>query len=102
MDTRDQVEVVVYWRPGCPYCWKLRRDLRRADIEVTERNIWDDRHAAAFVRSVAGGNETVPTVVVDGAALVNPSSRAVLARVEGEDRGASSWWTRLRRRGRTA
>ncbi|MEO7369860.1 MAG: glutaredoxin domain-containing protein, partial [Ilumatobacteraceae bacterium] len=71
-------EIVVYWRPGCPFCSRLRAGLRRSGLEVREINIWDDPAAAAFVRSVAGGNETVPTVVVDGLALVNPPTRRVL------------------------
>jgi hypothetical protein len=46
---------------------------------VRQVNIWEDPQAAARVRSVAGGNETVPTVVVGYRALVNPSVGAVLA-----------------------
>lgn len=42
-------------------------------------NIWDDPEAAAFVRSVARGNETVPTVAVGEIAMVNPSVKDVLA-----------------------
>ncbi|WP_342786907.1 glutaredoxin domain-containing protein [Streptomyces tailanensis] len=71
--------VVVYWRPGCPFCSSLRRGLRRSGVEFTERNIWEDQKATAFVRSVAHGNETVPTVTVAGRATVNPSARQVLA-----------------------
>lgn len=71
--------VTVYWRPGCRYCERLRRTLRRADVPVDERNIWSDEQAAAFVRSVNGGNETVPTVVIDGRALLNPRPNDVLA-----------------------
>jgi hypothetical protein len=37
--------------------------------------------AAARVRSVAGGNETVPTVLVGEQALVNPSAAEVLGQV---------------------
>lgn len=51
----------------------LRSGLRRAAIPTTEVNIWEDPEAAATVRDVAGGNETVPTVIVGDAALVNPS-----------------------------
>lgn len=71
--------VEVYWRPGCPYCMSLRRGLSRAGVPTREINIWADPAAAAFVRSVAHGNETVPTVVVAGGAMVNPSTREVLA-----------------------
>ncbi|MEU6777093.1 glutaredoxin domain-containing protein [Streptomyces sp. NPDC046759] len=67
--------VVVYWRPLCPFCMKLRTELLLARLPHTRVNIWRDPEAAAFVRSVADGNETVPTVTVAGRALVNPSLR---------------------------
>ncbi|WP_218158938.1 hypothetical protein [Streptosporangium canum] len=40
-----------------------------------------DPEAAAFVRSVADGNETVPTVTVAGKAMVNPSKGRLLEAV---------------------
>ncbi|MGH9114459.1 MAG: glutaredoxin domain-containing protein [Acidimicrobiales bacterium] len=70
--------VTVYWRPACPYCAALRRGLRRAGLATVEVNIWTDRAAAARVRAIAGGNETVPTVVVAGQGFVNPPVEAVL------------------------
>jgi hypothetical protein len=50
-------------------------------LPVREVNIWADPAAAAQVRSAAGGNETVPAVVIGGRALVNPSASEVLALV---------------------
>ncbi|WP_406124684.1 glutaredoxin domain-containing protein [Streptomyces sp. NBC_00989] len=70
--------VVVYWRPMCPYCMKLLAQLRLTRLQFTKVNIWRDPDAAAFVRSVADGNETVPTVTVAGRAMVNPSKGEVL------------------------
>jgi mycoredoxin len=70
--------IVVYWRPGCPYCAVLRRQLRRLGVQTTDVNIWDDPAAAAAVRGYAGGNETVPTVVVAGTAMVNPRAAQVI------------------------
>src|ERR1700758_4427497 len=69
----------VYWRPGCQYCARRRGHLRVRRLRPRMRNIWADPAAAAFVRSVAGGTETVPTVVIDGVALVNPPPRVVVA-----------------------
>ena len=71
--------VTVYWRRGCPFCASLRRGLRRAGLPTTEVDIWADPAAAAFVRSHAGGDETVPTVDVAGTVLVNPSAHQVAA-----------------------
>ncbi|MET7748603.1 glutaredoxin domain-containing protein [Micromonospora sp. NPDC005367] len=65
---------VVYWRPGCQYCLRLRLRLGRAARRAHWVNIWSDPAGAAAVRAVAGGNETVPTVVLaDGEPAVNPS-----------------------------
>jgi mycoredoxin len=70
--------VTFYWRAGCGFCASLRHRLEAAGVELDERDIWADDEAAAFVRSVARGNETVPTVVVRGQALVNPPAERVL------------------------
>jgi mycoredoxin len=72
-------EVVVYWRPGCPYCARLRAHLWARGLRPRMRNIWADPAAAAFVRSVTGGTETVPTVVIGDVAHVNPRPRMVVA-----------------------
>jgi mycoredoxin len=72
-----QSSVTVYMRPGCPYCFLLRRGLRLRRIAFTEVDIWQDPDAAAAVRAVADGNETVPTVHVAGQWLVNPRSAHV-------------------------
>lgn len=70
--------VTVYWRPGCGFCSSLMRVLVRAGLVFDRIDIWEDEVAAGFVRRVAGGNETVPTVRVGDVALVNPAVRDVL------------------------
>ena len=74
----DHSGVVLYWRPMCKYCMRLRMGLRFTSLAYSEVNIWRDPDAAAFVRSVNDGNETVPTVTVAGRVLVNPSRRRLL------------------------
>jgi glutaredoxin len=79
--TRQPVSpVTVYWKPGCRYCTKLRRDLRRIGLETNQVNIWETPEAAAALRTLAGGNETVPTVLVGKTktTFVNPSVAGVL------------------------
>jgi glutaredoxin len=91
--------VTVLWRPGCPYCAMLLRGLERTGLAFARVDIWEDLEAAAWVRSVADGNETVPTVRIVGpgigpladaspgegereeVALVNPSTAEVLEAV---------------------
>ena len=80
--TEVSAAITVYWRPGCLFCSDLLHGLKRQDVRFEMRNIWDDADAAAFVRSVARGNETVPTVTVGSVAMVNPSVEQVLDAVE--------------------
>jgi glutaredoxin-like protein len=71
-------EITVYWRPGCGFCGRLFRTLEDHDIAHRRINIWDDETAAAIVRSIARGNETVPTVVVGDMGMVNPSVQQII------------------------
>ncbi|KAB8194853.1 hypothetical protein FH608_017010 [Nonomuraea phyllanthi] len=64
---------IVYWRPGCKYCLRLRFRLGRSARRLHWVDIWRDPHGAAAVRAVNDGNETVPTVVVAGRPHVNPA-----------------------------
>ncbi|MCF3128837.1 glutaredoxin domain-containing protein [Streptomyces olivochromogenes] len=63
---------VVFWRPGCPYCLRLRIRLGRSAHRLHWVNIWRDPAGAAVVRAANEGNETVPTVVVAGRPYTNP------------------------------
>ena len=76
--------ITFYWRPGCGFCMGLERRLQGMGVPLDKRNIWEDPEAAATVRSIANGNETVPTVVIGGARMVNPSADAVLAAIRQE------------------
>jgi mycoredoxin len=76
--TNASQPVTLYWRPGCVYCRRLRTKLKPARVQVDEINIWEDPDGAAFVRSVTGGDETVPTVRIGTQSLVNPSPRRLL------------------------
>lgn len=40
---------------------------------MNRRNIWEDPEAAAIVRSIADGNETVPTLIIGHVGMVNPT-----------------------------
>jgi len=66
-------EITVYWRPGCGFCSSLFRQLDRAGVAYSKVDIWSDPSGAEFVRSVARGNETVPTVTVGTVSMVNPT-----------------------------
>jgi mycoredoxin len=63
---------ILYWRPGCPYCLRLRLRLGRDARRLHWVDIWADPDGAASVRDVTGGDETVPTVVAGPRSFVNP------------------------------
>ncbi len=64
--------VIIYHRPGCSFCARMKMALRDVADRAVWVDIWEDEEGAAFVRSVNNGNETVPTVVIDGQAHTNP------------------------------
>ncbi|MFB8242593.1 glutaredoxin domain-containing protein [Kitasatospora purpeofusca] len=63
---------VIYWRPGCKYCIRLRMRLGRSARGLHWVDIWRDPEGAAAVRAANDGNETVPTVVVASRPRTNP------------------------------
>jgi mycoredoxin len=73
---------IVYTTTWCGYCYRLKRELDRAGIGVTEVDIERNPAAAAVVERLNDGDQTVPTVVFpDGSALTNPSIRELAARL---------------------
>ncbi len=66
--------LTMYSTPWCGYCHRLKAQLDREGIRYEVIDIEQDPAAAAYVMSVNGGNQTVPTVrFPDGTALTNPS-----------------------------
>jgi len=76
------VPVTMYTTQWCGFCKRLKAQLGRVGIELTEVDIERDPAAAEFVMSVNGGNQTVPTLLFsDGSTMVNPSAAQVQARL---------------------
>lgn len=75
--------VVIYHRPGCSFCIRMKAMLGPLGRNAVWVDIWDDEEAAAFVRSVNDGNETVPTVVIDGKPHTNPAPSLVREALAG-------------------
>ena len=75
--------LTMYTTTWCAFCKRLKSQLARDGIEMTEVNIEEDPGAADYVMSVNGGNQTVPTVVFpDGSAMTNPSAAQVKQRLQ--------------------
>ncbi|MFF6887806.1 glutaredoxin domain-containing protein [Streptomyces sp. NPDC012421] len=73
---------VVYWRPGCVFCLRLRLRLAGRAHRAHWVNIWRDPEGAAAVRAVNDGNETVPTVLLAGRHHTNPDPAWLRARID--------------------
>jgi mycoredoxin len=75
-------ELTMYTTSWCGFCKRLKNQLARDGIAMTEIDIERDPAAAEFVENVNGGNQTVPVVVFpDGAAVTNPTAKQVKARL---------------------
>ncbi|WP_346845714.1 glutaredoxin domain-containing protein [uncultured Rothia sp.] len=72
----DNGGVVIYWRPGCPFCERLDSGLGETGDQATWVNIWEDEAAEAFVKSVNDGNAVVPTVTNSEKSFVASSPKA--------------------------
>jgi mycoredoxin len=80
--TSQDAQITMYSTVWCGYCKRLKTAMKSAGITYTEVDIEHDDAAAAFVRSVNGGNQTVPTVkFADGSALTNPSLKQIQAKL---------------------
>ena len=74
--------LTMYTTQWCGFCKRLKAQLSRAGVEITEVDIERDPAAAEFVMNVNGGNQTVPTMLfADGSTMVNPSAAQVQARL---------------------
>jgi mycoredoxin len=74
--------ITVYTTTWCGPCKRLKAQMGRAGVQYTEVDIETDPTAAAFVASVNGGNEVVPTLKFsDGSTLTNPPIAEVIAKL---------------------
>ncbi len=72
----------MYSTVWCGYCQRLKAQMNREGIEFTEVDIEADPESAAFVASVNGCNEVVPTLKFsDGSTLTNPPIAEVKAQL---------------------
>lgn len=67
-------ELRIYTTVTCGQCWVMKLWLKRQGIPYTEIGIENDAEARRFVRRVAEGYMSVPTVVLpNGRVLVEPT-----------------------------
>ncbi|MCA9867622.1 MAG: hypothetical protein KIS95_09245 [Anaerolineae bacterium] len=89
--SNPQATLLVYGRPFCPGVPPVRQLLDAAGVAYDYVDIREDREAAARLREITGGYESVPTLVfADGRTLVEPSAFSLRrALQEGGQGGAA-------------
>jgi glutaredoxin len=60
------VGLVIYVKPGCPYCQQARDYYNSKGVEWTEYDAQNDRARRKEMFDYSGGDPTVPCIVEDG------------------------------------
>lgn len=74
-DPLPEKAIVVFGRPNCPGVPPVLRLLDSAGVVYDYVNIREDADAAAQLRAITGGYESVPTLIFpDGRTMVEPGT----------------------------
>lgn len=87
-------KVMVYGHATCPQVGPVRGLLRQAQVAFEYVDIHKDREAAARVRAINDGMESVPTLVFpDDSTLTEPTASELTAKLEsmGYEVGLLGW-----------
>ena len=87
-------EIIVYGHPSCPALVPVRGILTQSKVKFEYIDIHLDSVAAARVRAINNGNESVPTLVFpDGSALTEPTVGELKSKLEslGYKVGLAAW-----------
>ncbi len=58
--------VLIFTKPGCPYCARAKDWYHDHGIPFTEKNAQDNREYRREMFGYSDGDPTVPVIVVDG------------------------------------
>jgi len=58
--------VIIYTKPGCPYCAKAIDWYHEQGIQFDERNAQDNREYRKEMFRYSKNDPTVPVIVIDG------------------------------------
>lgn len=61
-----KVSVIIYTKPGCPYCAKAREHYTRHGISFEDRDAQENLEYRAEMLELTGGDPTVPVTVENG------------------------------------
>jgi glutaredoxin 3 len=60
------MSLVIYTKPGCPYCQKARDHYTEKGVPFDDRNAQDNLAYRREMLRFSGGDPTVPVIVQDG------------------------------------
>ena len=60
------MSLIIYTKPGCPYCAKAKDHYAAHDIPFEERNAQDSPVYREEMLSFTAGDRTVPVIIEDG------------------------------------
>lgn len=86
--------IVVYGHPACPSLGPIKGLLTQSKVKFEYIDIHQDSVAAARVRAINNGNESVPTLVFpDGSTLTEPTVGELRPKLEslGYKVGSVAW-----------
>ena len=86
--------ILVYGHPTCPNIGPVRGLLTQSKVKFEYIDIHQDGDAAARVRAINNGNESVPTLVFpDGSTLTEPTVGELRSKLEslGYKVGLVAW-----------
>jgi len=58
--------IVMYTKPGCPYCQAARDHYKSYDIDFTEYDAQNDKTRQREMLAITNGDPTVPAIVENG------------------------------------
>jgi glutaredoxin 3 len=64
------LEVVIYTKPGCPYCVAAKEHYAKLGVDFKEIDVYSVPGAREEAIRIAGGRAMVPIIIEDGAVKV--------------------------------
>jgi glutaredoxin len=61
-----ELSLVIYTKPGCPYCQQARDYYNSKGIKFTDYDAQTDRTHRADMLAFSGGDPTVPCIIENG------------------------------------
>lgn len=62
----EAVALIIYTKPGCPYCQQAREYYNSKGITFIDRDAQTNKEFRAQMFKFSGGDPTVPCIVKDG------------------------------------